>query len=60
MPGVVHYEQVVLSVVLKNELRNVVVELELRLLPNVQLDDIGVVVEARAEKALEFLGLGTC
>ena len=49
-----------LSVVLENELRNVVVELELRLLPNVQLDDIGVVVEARAEKALEFLGLGTC
>ena len=60
MPGVVHDEQVVLSVVLENELRNVVVELELRLLPNVQLDDIGVVVEARAEKALEFLGLGTC
>lgn len=55
--GVVYDEEIVWSVVGANEIVDVAIELVLGLLPDVELDNAGGVVEALAEQARELSGL---
>lgn len=57
MARVVYDEEVVGTVVVAYEVANVAVELVLRLLAYIELDSLGVIVEAVTEEVFELDGL---
>jgi hypothetical protein len=54
---IVYDEQIVRPVVVEEEVANVLVELQLWPLSDIELDGLGFVVEAVAEKFFELYGL---
>lgn len=58
MPSVVDNKQIVRAVVVADEVAHVAVQLVLRLSANIDLDGLGVVMEAVSEEGFEVVGLG--
>jgi len=57
VPSIVDNEQTLCSIMLADELADVLVELVLWLLSYIQFDRLGLVVKAFAEEGCEFSGL---
>jgi hypothetical protein len=57
MACIVYDEQAMRAIVIAYEVGDMAVQLMLRLLLNIKLDDLGLVVESVAEEFVEFVGL---